>query len=306
MHVERPVLAQLGNFEKIEMTHDGNCLFRAISYAVFGRQGEFLEVKNSINAFVIENWELYQSYALDADGNPFQSLSDYKHFAKTENRFGDFCDLVAASEVYQAPIFVFKNAHVEAIGLHKLGAAINLLFTGDVDKGRYDFLEKLTNKRSQVTNLALRVPEVMCTDAFGLDRMRLGAQVTVDSKCSEIPERKTTTAPLDRDQFQPIHKRNSVRTPLSVPQCCIPTENRFQILTSDSGFESGNSDDRHNPENTRSVKHKTGKRRKRKKCSKRKLETEVISLENPTTVHQEMVSLLDIKINARFRIGLGR
>ena len=48
--------SQLYNFTTIEMVHDGNCAFRAISYGLTGRQGSYLEVKHDINSFIFKNW----------------------------------------------------------------------------------------------------------------------------------------------------------------------------------------------------------------------------------------------------------
>jgi len=45
------------------MTHDGYCLFRALSYGLYGRQGDFL-VELNINVFVVNHWKDFKETAL--------------------------------------------------------------------------------------------------------------------------------------------------------------------------------------------------------------------------------------------------
>ena len=137
------------SFQTIQMVHDGNCLFRCISYALFGIQGEFAEVKANINKYVIKNWIKFRDFVLDDTGQPFKSLSAYRIFAWKRDRYGDFTDIVAASECFSCPINIFKGDDVTFVGSDKKGNPINLIFSGSLEGGFYDFLEQSDSNGSR-------------------------------------------------------------------------------------------------------------------------------------------------------------
>ena len=106
------------------MVHDGNCAFRAISYGLTGRQGDYLDVKNKINSFIFKNWDFFKDFALDADGKCFANITKYRKYANKKDRMADFSDLVTASHVFNCPITVFRGKDVTYIGEGKLNSRI--------------------------------------------------------------------------------------------------------------------------------------------------------------------------------------
>lgn len=135
---------QLHTFSKIPMVHDGSCMFRAISYGLYGIQGNFLSVRRQINKHIVKNWEKYKNFAVNKSGKQFASINAFRRFAYTPGRMGDFADLHAAAEVFGCQIIVHRDKSVTCVG--ETGPKIHLSFEGSVDEGMYDFLEETTGQ----------------------------------------------------------------------------------------------------------------------------------------------------------------
>lgn len=120
--------SRLQNLVKFQIPKD-NCLFRAISYGVYGRQGDFLDIKYKINEFICQNWEFFRDFACDGDGQPVPSLQKFKQSARKADRLGDFSDIVAASHVFQVPITVYQGNDITYVGEGHSGSRLCLLLT---------------------------------------------------------------------------------------------------------------------------------------------------------------------------------
>ncbi|KAK3923502.1 OTU domain-containing protein 5 [Frankliniella fusca] len=110
--VESPTVSSAPRYETVTMVHDGNCLFRCLSYGLFGRQGDFAEIKIKLVNYVLKNWDRFQNFAVDSSGEIFASKRAYKKFAMSKNRFGDFADVVAFSDLYNCPVIIFRGDDV--------------------------------------------------------------------------------------------------------------------------------------------------------------------------------------------------
>lgn len=261
---------QLPHFELIEMQHDGNCMFRCISYALYGRQGNFPEVKVRINSYVLRNWNRFGEFAVDSNGDKFLSKTAYKRFAGKSDRFGDFCDLVAASELFHCPITVYRGQERTYIGQGKGAKPIHLALSGVRDEGRYDYLELKVCEVHRCRSYAEVAKEpatpaaVACSSpsAFAFvracsvrakksggvqgslaDNNRNGGmtankthytQGNSSARDSNKQTEKSTTKHQYRNKTSTLHKNGNYKN----SEFIIPTQNRFQVLT--KTLEEGN------------------------------------------------------------------
>ena len=250
--------SQLQFMQKIQMVHDNNCLFRAISYGLNGRQGDYSEVKVEINSMVFQNWDYFKEFAIDAKGNLFPSLNAYKTFAMKRNRMGDFADVVAASFAFDCPITVYRGDDVTFVGEGRPGTRICLLFSGSTDGGYYDVLEFKWSDAPRLSSYADAVgarasvvvrssPTALgaaCSVPSGQPKLRPAAPDQPQANSARRQQQSSAggssrpagarlasnvNKPLSVDSNGYLHVSNlaAVLLPAQVP---VQTSNRFQIF----------------------------------------------------------------------------
>jgi hypothetical protein len=106
-------LSKYGYIE-LEVSHDGNCMMRAISHQLFGTQDKYSEVRNKITGWLQGNEEF------DVDGNgtqishfmdtdEFPNWSAYCTKISRDGIWGDHLALVAAAQVFAKRIWILSS-----------------------------------------------------------------------------------------------------------------------------------------------------------------------------------------------------
>jgi hypothetical protein len=92
----RPVreLMSHDHMTTIRMIGDGNCLFRAISYALFNSQDHHQQIRDDLARYLTVNKENYASIMID------MSFNDYLHSLRT-NLWGGDVELSIAKQLYR-------------------------------------------------------------------------------------------------------------------------------------------------------------------------------------------------------------
>ena len=79
---------------------DGNCLFRCISYYIFGDENQHLKIRSLLVEFMENNPEYFSAHCHPA------SVSDHTKRMRNNYVWGTHCEIVAAALLFKVPIFV--------------------------------------------------------------------------------------------------------------------------------------------------------------------------------------------------------
>lgn len=138
----------------IKMIPDGNCLFRALAYCVYGTQDRHAEVRLSIVSNIVDNWSTFAGFITgnESNGAVIRSPGDYKSHMNKNGIYGGEAELAAAADIFKICLIVYRE---ERIHPHRIGSQnetqFSLLFTGDGDSGHFDVLQN-QNKIQIVSN----------------------------------------------------------------------------------------------------------------------------------------------------------
>lgn len=132
---------------------DGSCLFRALSYLMYGYQRDMMKVRSAIVYHVIANWDKFQIMSNDSLGNNYSSKHKYLIDMSKKTTFGTASELFAAGEIYEYFFEVYQNGEL----IYSFGNIHNpvkrLRFTGNLDGGHFDvLLEKNDGSKSVCIN----------------------------------------------------------------------------------------------------------------------------------------------------------
>ena len=113
-------------FNEIEIIGDGNCLFRSISYHLFGTQNNYEEIRLSVYNYIKNNptfvyeycYEENNLFYIDVDtkiGNETKKIKyfieDYIECIQKDGFFAGFIELYMLSKIYDIPILILiKNS----------------------------------------------------------------------------------------------------------------------------------------------------------------------------------------------------
>nr|XP_015924495.1 uncharacterized protein LOC107452520 [Parasteatoda tepidariorum] len=128
-----------GRFKIRKIEGDGNCLFRSMSYLIFGKQREHEYLRDLVVRYVTEHWEQFSDYNVDED------MDSYKISMCSFGTYGGELEIVAFSKIFQTqPVVYFKSSPEQnplMFGTH--GALCFFLYSGPSDNGHYDVLKPL-------------------------------------------------------------------------------------------------------------------------------------------------------------------
>jgi hypothetical protein len=61
---------------------DGNCLFRSVSYLIFGTQKEHRNIRLRVVNFIINNWDVYKkNFHCLSNKLPIYNYNNYEHLS---------------------------------------------------------------------------------------------------------------------------------------------------------------------------------------------------------------------------------
>lgn len=78
---------------------DGNCLFRALSYLLFGHEDNHQQVRHTLVDYTVKNQEAFSEYCTG------HSIEDHAAWMKHETKWGTDLEIRAAASYLQLPIY---------------------------------------------------------------------------------------------------------------------------------------------------------------------------------------------------------
>lgn len=123
---------------------DGNCLFRSVSYCLFGTQENHREIRLQVVERVVNNWHRYKDFIIGdrSYGLEIRVASDYERLMARDGEYAGHVELHCVSELYPDVTFVVHRDLCTKVIEYGQGRVIkHLLFSGYLDAGHYSVLE---------------------------------------------------------------------------------------------------------------------------------------------------------------------
>lgn len=138
---------------------DGACLFRSLSFLMFGSQSHNRRVRNAIVRHVTSRWETFQTLTYNASksGDNYSSKIEYHLDMSNQTTFGTTCELVAAGEIFQYLFEVFVDGKIYFRCGDDSSPVRKLRFTGNLNGGHFDAY-MVKKKLNVVSELLLDIP----------------------------------------------------------------------------------------------------------------------------------------------------
>ncbi|KAF9823684.1 hypothetical protein SFRURICE_013165 [Spodoptera frugiperda] len=93
----------------VDIEKDGACLFRALSFLMFGTQDRARDVRERIIGFVIENWTEFSIMSCTALGDNYSTPNEYYNDMMKTTTYGSLCELEAAGRIYEYVFEVLRD-----------------------------------------------------------------------------------------------------------------------------------------------------------------------------------------------------
>lgn len=127
----------------VSIRGDGNCMFRSVSYCIYGTQERHREIRLQAVSRVLSEWKRYKDFII---GDPSYGIvrqpGDYQRVMTRDGEFAGHVELHAVSEVYPRYTFrVHRTGSSRTIDYGNGSTVKHLLFSGYVDSGHYSVLE---------------------------------------------------------------------------------------------------------------------------------------------------------------------
>ena len=110
-YAEPMIIAALAGLYELAVRGDGNCLFRAIAFFVYGDMEKHCIVRADVVDHVVANWNHFQPYLEgsygDNDGYQYRQRLMRRTGPERRPTDGDYAEIVAAQRLYNRNIFVW-------------------------------------------------------------------------------------------------------------------------------------------------------------------------------------------------------
>lgn len=122
---------------------DGNCLFRSISYCIYGTQEKHYEIRKRVVERVVSDWLRYKDFIIgDTSYGKIKDARDYRSLMSRDGQYAGHVEIHSASEVFPDYTFkVHRNGCQRTIDYGYGRNVKHLLFSGSLDAGHYSVLE---------------------------------------------------------------------------------------------------------------------------------------------------------------------
>lgn len=128
----------------VSIRGDGNCLFRSVSYCIFGTQERHREIRLRVVDRVVDNWHRYKDFIIGdrSYGLHIHNASDYRSLMSRDGEYAGHVELHCVSELYTEYTFmVHRDGCSRTINYGNGRTQKHLLFSGFLDAGHYSVLE---------------------------------------------------------------------------------------------------------------------------------------------------------------------
>lgn len=122
----------------VEMEGDGACLFRALSFLMYGTQENAFATRQEVVVYVVEHWDEFSIMSHDINGDNYSSAEQYFADMIKRNTYGGLCELIAAGRIYNFVFQVYRNGELY-VEVGTQGRPIKRLrFKNNLSDGHFD------------------------------------------------------------------------------------------------------------------------------------------------------------------------
>ena len=135
----------------IPIVGDGNCLYRALSYALYGNQIYHVQIRQNITNYVCDNYDIYeQSLNATCFDYPYKDAEHYKKHMGAEGILGTDFQVAMFANLYEIKIQLYRmnetsgyeqSYQFDPIDSPDVKPVIKILFTGDKRDGHFEILQ---------------------------------------------------------------------------------------------------------------------------------------------------------------------
>ncbi|UJZ89004.1 vp80 [Erannis ankeraria nucleopolyhedrovirus] len=130
---------------------DGACVFRSLSYILYGTEDNHFMVRKNVVDFIVNNWSEYQPFLTASEGGA--DPVNYQSHMLRPNSFASSVEIEAAAKLYNIHINMYKEGKL----IYSVGEEQNIKkyfkFSGNLGSGHVDVYELLYNKQTfQINN----------------------------------------------------------------------------------------------------------------------------------------------------------
>nr|CAD7461506.1 unnamed protein product [Timema tahoe] len=187
----------------VHTNDDGGCLFYTLSYAVFGTDSLGHELRYQIVDYISENWDRFQTFTMDNEGNNFVRKKTYCIEMSKLSTDGTTCKLKVVGQLYPLRFEVYQNGQL-LVDFGEPGEGVRRLrFTGDLSGGHFDVYQAIEELPylSQFIPHQPDTPSLQCPDNIpkkqGGKKRRARATNTIRNKqMSEAAAKCTKKSPI--------------------------------------------------------------------------------------------------------------
>ncbi|XP_014259302.1 OTU domain-containing protein 1-like [Cimex lectularius] len=126
------------------VTPDGNCLFRALSFCLFGFEEHHPDIRHRCVHHVLRHWDSYKNFIIgdESFGAKISTPEDYGRHMGADGTYGGHVEITAAVDIFNLTIVVIDSAtnYSHEFGSGRRGKVCSLLFSGSQDKGHFDVI----------------------------------------------------------------------------------------------------------------------------------------------------------------------
>ena len=140
----------------IPIIGDGACLFRTLSYHIFGDQEvSYRSLRKEIVEHVSTNWNDFVNYSTDSRGQTYSDVFAYAQDMIRDDCYASLSEILAAGDLYSFNFEVYTNLHLVIVSGDKQKPIKRIKFDGNHMCGHFEAYEELP--RPTISRQILRI-----------------------------------------------------------------------------------------------------------------------------------------------------
>ncbi|QHB21754.1 vp80 [Artaxa digramma nucleopolyhedrovirus] len=176
-------------FTNVPMLGDGSCVFRSISYVLYGDQSRHAEVRNAVVEYILNNWDTYKYYLVKDNKRSYIDKNEYANEMSKPTTYSTSTEFKLAADLYKLNFIIYKIDESDDMKLiYQFGNPLYPIkyfkFSGDLDNGHVDVMNPLVTTHQCLHNtfvIKLTYVKYLCALFKKMPEVR----VDTISKCSE-------------------------------------------------------------------------------------------------------------------------
>lgn len=204
---------------------DGACLFRCLSYLLYGTQVMAKEIREEIVDYVIQNWNEISIMTHDPNGDNYVTAESYNMDMSRENTYGGLSELYAAAHIFGYVFEVYCNGVIYVTFGEEGNPVGRLRFTHDLSNGhfevylpcdlQYEILPTFTDPDHNINNVVSLLSPSFTSDTVTLNNspetLIVSASLYPQHLNSQSPLPPTNTSKKRRTRLTGVTRRKQIR-----------------------------------------------------------------------------------------------